>query len=254
MNDYREFRYRITKRDMALINDIYCHRLMTSRQVMEAGYFSSMSRCNRRLRQLCEIEYLTKTALRRLGEDYEIFRVGHRAGTLLANTCDSSPSELHRLLTHGPSHVTAEHALKVVDVRGALARTRSFDLDTWLPEIRVRHEYSVRLNGTWQKQVFRPDAFARIALNDKQIDIFIEVDLGTVNKKQLIHKFKSYERYADGIFQDVYKRSGFVVLFVVDKTARFEYLSRLSKDYSVCTVVSTFGRLEDSLGSLARLG
>ena len=48
-------------------------------------------------------------------------------------------------------------------------------LESWMPELQVRHEYEVQsVSGKWQKQVFKPDAFLRLQAGERLFPFFVE--------------------------------------------------------------------------------
>ncbi len=240
-------RLRLTPRDMTLLEDLFWHRLMSSRQILRLGYFSSLSRCNRRLNQLRKggwvLAYPEVPSVTGLSQVVRISRLGvlallERGRVELTDAYVSYPE---------PSKSMAVHTLSIVQVRCLLSSPR-IDLIMWLPEARCRHEYFV--SGSNTARIFKPDAYAEIPCERGPTSFFIEVDLANSSRRQIEEKLRGYERYQKETFRETYGKRAFKVLFVTTTTGRCRQLESWTKSAQVPVALTTMGGLLKDAGTL----
>ncbi len=228
----------IGERDSELLAEIYYHRAMSRSQVQEL-YFGSVARCNSRLRQLFDHGYLSRhyPSAARYGAE-AVYTLGPAGIPVVAGSTGLDPAEVRRQCGR-PTYM--EHTLEVVEfylaARRASASSGTVAIERWLPEIRCRHEYRIRLKGQsqWAKEVFKPDGFVRLTRTrggaTEDFSYFIEIDLGHTSSRQFGRKIDSYSRYRDtGMFTERYSSSAFQTLVITTGQARLRNLVTLAED------------------------
>lgn len=240
-------RLRLMQRDMTLLADLFWHRLMSSGQILRLGYFSSLSRCNRRLNQLRKgglvLPYPEVPSVTGLSQVVRISRPGmlvllERGRVKRTDAYVSYPE---------PSRSMAVHTLSIVQVR-CLLSSPNIDLVMWLPEGRCRHEYFV--SGSNTARIFKPDAYAEIRSERGRTSFFIEVDLANSSRRQIEEKLRSYERYQKETFGETYGKKNFKVLFVTTTAGRCRQLECWCQGTSIPTVAAPFDGLPERIREL----
>lgn len=232
---------RIEKRDLALLEDLFWQRLMSTGQIRRLGYFASQSRCNRRIRQLERHGYVVA-----LPNSTDI--VGRER--LFCITKQGR----HLLLTNGmidvedaaafrkpPSQMMARHFAFITETRCRLHELGV--LERWLPETKCRHTYSFGAKD----RVFKPDAFALIRSGRSSQVIFIEADLGNASRSQIELKIRTYENYLVEVFADVYALTSFKVQFITTTAHRIDQLRRFVGKPLVPIEFTTLDELEKAV-------
>ena len=127
-----------------------------------------------------------------------------------------------------------EHTLAIASfylaARRAIAAQDSIMLESWMPELQVRHEYEVQsVTGAWQKQVFKPDGFLRLKAGERLLPYFIEVDRGNASARTFSQKIDHYQSYrSSGLFQEMYGGDSFGVLVVTTGPKRLLHLKDIT--------------------------
>lgn len=211
---------RIEDRDVQLLEDLFWQRLMSSGQIRRLGYFSSQSRCNRRLSQLHGRGYIiaTPNSTDVIGPE-RLFHIGKlgRQFLLAQGLIDTEDASAFR---KPPSRTMSCHLATLTEIRCRLHESGS--LEKWVPEARCRHTYFA---GN-KLRVFKPDGFALIRSRNCTQANFIEADLGNASRSQIDAKIMSYEKYQFEAFKDVYGVDSFHVLFVAPTLHRIHQLRR----------------------------
>lgn len=221
----------LTARDEALLTALFLNRVMTRGQV-QALFFSSVPRCNARLRQLFDWGYLSRAYLPTAPFGSQALYSAGRAA----------------LPVIGEALSLLEHALAAGDVylavQKALAACPSVRLEHWLPERFCCHEFEIRRtdaaggSGRWRKQIFRPDAFLRLVraddarncfLDDAR-NCFLEVDRGHTSSRQFLGKIRTHGRFhQSGLFAEVFGWDDFQTLVVTTGDRRADNLRALAE-------------------------
>lgn len=199
----------ITDRDIRLVKDIALSHVLSRDQIIRLGYFSSISRCNRRLATLAQAQviavYTTPFHTQHLyipgSNAYRV--VGERIAALLTGR------------TGSPRYL--QHALAVTDARIALSASEP---TKWKFEQQVWDDFTW---GGVGHQV-RPDGL----IIGGGRPTFVEVDLGHVAPSKFAKKLRSYQAYLDsGAFQVSYGSSEFTLLAVTTTRSRAKRFERL---------------------------
>ena len=226
----------IGERDIEMLTDLYHHRAMSRRQVQDL-YFTSVARCNFRLRQLYDHGFLSRhyPPVAPYGAE-AIYSVGAAGVRVLAAETGAEPADIRRQCR--PS-TYLEHTLRVVDfylaARRATHDNEQVKIELWLPEIPCRHEYRIRQKGDtgWSTEVFKPDGFLRLQGRERH-DFFLEMDLGHTSSRQFVWKLDSYARYVEsGMFAQRFGSETFTTLVVTTGERRLANLSKLIGKFAV---------------------
>jgi len=214
---------RITERDVRLLRDIALSHVLSRDQIMALGYFTSVSRCNRRMASLVASGYVR--VLTTPFHRQSLYVVGTNAGDIVGERIAAILSG--RAST--PRYL--QHALATTEVRLALLR----DGGDWRFEQQLWAEF---VWGGSRHQV-RPDGLHRHETCVK----FVEVDLGHVAPSKFARKLLGYQTYrASGAFEAAYEQDLFTVLTVTTTPARRRRLASLAPR-NLPTEVLTFDEL-----------
>jgi len=226
---------RLESRDEALLADLFLHRAM-SRSQIQALYFSSVVRCNVRLRLLFDHHYVSRyyLPLAPFGAQ-AIYAIGKAAVPLVAARLNMDITEVGQQYRRAKTPQFLAHTLEIVNLRlafqNAATERTNIEVERWLPEIQCRHEYEMRAeSNTWRKEVFKPDAFMRLKKRDSgdYLNYFVEVDLGHTSSRQFLGKLHAHHRYLDtGLFQETFGCNRFHTLVVTTGMGRLNNLRRL---------------------------
>jgi len=221
---------------------------MSSGQILRLGYFSSLSRCNRRLSQLrrCGLLHRNPEVPSVTGFS-QVVRISRRGVVALVELGRLERTDTH---IHGaePSRSMAVHTLSIVEVRCLLSSSR-IEFVKWLPEAPCRHEYFAC--GSNELRIFKPDAYAEIRCQRGPSSFFIEVDLTNSSRRQIEEKLISYERYQRETFRETYGKDSFKLLFVTTTGRRLRQLESWAKSTKALLVATTFDGLSGSVRTLA---
>ncbi|MES2463312.1 MAG: replication-relaxation family protein [Armatimonadota bacterium] len=243
----------LTERDEELLTDLFTHGLMDRGQIQEL-YFSSVPRCNARLRQLFDHGFVTRAFAPNApygGQGQ--YRAGRAAARVIAARLDLDAGEVRKICRTGTDSLQyVEHTLAIVDFYLALRRATAkaaVTIETWLPEMLCRHEYKVRdASGQWRAQVFKPDAFVRLAAAERLWSFFVEIDRGHTSSGKFAEKLAFHERYGEsGLFREMYGADSgiFWTLVVTTGERRLEHLRAIvEKEKSDLFWMTTFAALE----------
>jgi hypothetical protein len=197
-------------------------RIEERSEQIQALYFSSLVRCNARLRQLFDHKFVARfyPPTAPFGAQ-AVYSVGRAALPLVARRLEMELPEVTRLArcSHTPTFI--EHTLAVADIyiefQRAVARRDCVHIERWLSEFQCRHEWDIRptAGGKWRKEAFKPDGFVRLEYGGNYHNFFIEADLGHTSSKQFLGKLLTHQRYLEsGLFEQTYGGTQFVTLVV----------------------------------------
>lgn len=214
---------RLTPRDLHLIRDIGLSHLLSRDQVIELGYFTSVTRANSRLRTLVAGNFITRLSTPFFGQ----FLYG--AGPLAEEVAGERIAPL--LVNRAGSPRFVQHALSVTNVRLALLRRGG---SAW--------RFEQQLWRDVRGQTLKPDGLVLT----KHLPAFVEVDLGHVAPKKFKDKLTAYKALARAeTCNSLYGFEQFRLLVVTTGTRRSRHLSSLMPpkpgfDY----LVQTFAELD----------
>lgn len=215
---------RLTERDLKVIKDIALSHTLSRDSLIRLGYFSSISRCNRRMADLCLAEFVAVHSTPFHGQ--HLYVAGRRASSVVGD-------RIAALLSgRQPTPRYLQHSMAVTETRLVLTAQLG---GVW------RFEQQVWDDVTWgglQHQV-RPDG---VLLKPESVT-FVEVDLGHVSPARFGQKLGGYRAYlVSGRFSEVYGAPTFA-LCVVTTTARRVRALREVSSASFATNVQTFESL-----------
>ena len=234
----------LTARDEALLTALFLNRVMTRGQI-QALFFSSVPRCNARLRQLFDWGYLSRAYLPTAPFGSQaLYSAGRAALSVIGKALDRMglSAEGADVTAHcrRPALSLLEHALATGDVylavQKALAACPGVRLEHWLPERFCCHEFEIRRTDAaggasrWRKQIFRPDAFLRLVCSEDARNCFLEVDRGHTSSRQFLGKIRTHGRFhQSGLFAEVFGWDDFQTLVVTTGDRRADNLRALAE-------------------------
>jgi hypothetical protein len=241
--------YRLVPRDAAVLGEIFGHRLLTADQLVRLGYFGSTIRCRARLRILEEAGLIERIRPGLIGSSQGLFRIRKQAALLVSDELGLELSIVRRQIGDDRSLLQIQHILRVTEFRIALqdhASRLNLEIESWLPEILCRHEYSTSRFGRWSKQIVKPDGYFTVPSSGELSACFVEIDLGHVSRERFAAKLRTYRDYAGGVFQETYEQPGFQVLVVTTGQRRLEHLLGLAEKERVDALFTTFEAVAES--------
>ncbi len=199
---------RITDRDIKLVKDIALSHLLSRDQIIELGYFGSVTRANSRLRELSAI-----SLVRRL--DTPFFNQSlYMAGRLASQVTGERISRIIEKRTSSPRFV--QHAISVTNVRIALAKKGATD---WRFEQQLWQSFN-----TGKRFEIRPDGM--VVTNS--LPLFVEVDCGHISATKFKEKLLAYQAFAQsGKCLAIFKTDSFRVLTITTGESRSRRLRQL---------------------------
>ncbi|MDQ2987312.1 MAG: replication-relaxation family protein [Armatimonadota bacterium] len=237
---------KLTDRDGELIETVALHGAASRRQLMARGYFKSVSRANRRLRQLFDCNYLRRTHVASGPYCLEtVYLLGPKGVAVVAESAITNRVELSRHSQRPPQRTFLEHHLGVLSLRIALELTPAgTHLKEFLTEPECRHEYEIVKGMRRIKRVIKPDGFAAVKFREHHYFFFIEYDRGNCSLPQMRGVFERYAAYKrEGAFQSVYNEDTFDVLVVTTAgNRRIDHLVAVAKS---CGINVRFATMED---------
>jgi hypothetical protein len=235
-----EVNMRLEERDEQFLVDLFHHRLMSRGQI-EKRYFSSLVRCNARMRQLFDHQFVA-----RYYPPYSpygaqaIYSIGKAALPVVSRRLEMELPEVARYYRRTQTPTFIEHTLSVVDLwlafHKAVESEPDISLELWLSEMQCRHEWDIQIPGkSWHKEAFKPDAFVRLRrLSDNALyNFFIESDLGHTSATQFKGKLLTHARYLEsGLFEQTYGCNSFRTIVVTTGERRLKNLKELAGEHS----------------------
>lgn len=213
---------RFTERDVRLVRDTALSHVLSRDQIIELGYFESVTRCNTRLRELAAL-----SAVRKITTPFHTQSL-YIAGALAGELCGERIERLLADRIGSPKFV--RHALSTTNCRIALQKRGGTG---W--------RFEQQLWRTVEKHEVRPDGFIVLRGNPT----FIEVDLGHVSGPKFREKLKGFESLTRGATcTELYGFSAFRLLIVSTSPRRVRHLRSLVSDHTrLECLVTTFKEL-----------
>lgn len=215
---------RITARDVSLIKDLALSHVLSRDQILQLGYFGSVTRLNTRLRGLTALG-----CIKRLETPFyaqSLYAVDRKASALVGENI--APLLAHR--ADSPRFI--QHALNVTNVRIHL---KSKGLDAW----RFEQQLWRTLPGKRGAEI-RPDGMVLKGTEP----MFIEIDLGTVAASKMKQKLAAYNQLALAHVSALYGADSMRLLVVTTNSTRAANLRRLLPEKSAFPcLIQTFDQL-----------
>jgi len=213
---------RFTDRDIRLVRDISLSHVVSRDQLIELGYFESVTRVNTRLRELCALGALRKVTTPFHAQSLYI------AGPLAGELCGERIERLLADRIGSPRFV--RHALSTTNCRIALHKRGGTG---W--------RFEQQLWRTVGKHEVRPDGLIVLKGNPT----FLEVDLGHVSGPKFSEKLRGFESLTSGTAcADLYGFPSFRLLIVSTSSRRVRHLRSLVSDHTrLECLVTTFEEL-----------
>lgn len=211
----------LTDRDLRLIRDVCLSHVMSRDQILALGYFTSVSRANRRLSALASAHYLKILQL-----PFKLQRL-YVSGTKSPNVVGPRIASVIRGREGTPRFL--QHSLAVTEIRIA-----NLDIDSeWRFEVQVRDQFRF---GPRIVEV-RPDG---AILSDSSVQ-FVEADLGNVSTAKFAAKIGGYSRYlkSDRYWSSYGDRAS-SVLIVTTGSRRMQHLHAILPNRETCFEIRTF--------------
>lgn len=202
---------RLTTRDVTLLRDIALSHTLTRDQVIALGYFKTVTRTNRRLKQLSDIglckrldtPFFTQGLYSVTPKAADV--LGDRVGTVMLGR------------TGSPRFI--QHALSITNTRIRLMKRGAVN---WKFEQQLRRWFFIA--GT--RYEVRPDGLAVI---DSERQIAVEVDLGHVAPAKFEEKLNAYHAFvASGTCKEFWGVPTFRLLTLSPGKNRSESLAALT--------------------------
>ena len=252
----------LTERDELLLVDIFLHQVLDRGQLQEL-HFSSVQRCNMRLRKLYDQGYVARDFHPSAPYGSQaIYRIGPKAAAILSKRLEADAAYIRQLCRGTKRPEFLEHTLAIADfylaAKRAVQAMNTGEIETWLPELSARHEYDVQTNtgSGWKKQVFKPDGFLRLKSleSGRLAPYFIEVDRGNASGKVFVQKVNHYRQYRQsGLFTEMYADADFVTLVVTTGPKRLEHLKAIVEECGCSFFWFTTQRQIQEAGLLAKI-
>lgn len=210
---------RFTDRDVRLVRDIALSHVLSRDQIIELGYFDSVTRCNTRLRELGAAQ-----AVRKITTPFHAQSL-YIAGNLAGELCGERVERLLAERIGSPRFV--RHALSTTNTRIALLKRGG---SNW--------RFEQQLWRTCGEHQLRPDGLISL----KGIPTFLEVDLGHVSGPKFTEKLKGFSALAKGsACTELYGFDSFRLLIVSTSPRRVRHLRALVSDHTKLEcLVTTF--------------
>lgn len=201
---------RLTERDVRLLRDLALSHVLSRDQVIDLGYYGSITRANTRLRELCDLGLASRIATPFFAQSLYVATrkagqvVGERIANLIAGRAQSP-----RFL---------QHALVLTNVRIELVKRGA---TAWRFEQQIRVPFTY---GGREYQV-RPDGMA--VMPDSLL--LVEADLGHVAPAKFKEKLMALDAFvASGECQRLWKQERPSLLTLTTGRLRAAHLRRLA--------------------------
>lgn len=196
---------RLTSRDTKLVKDVGLSHLLTRDQIIQLGYFGSVTRANTRLRGLVQSGLLRRLETPFYGQSL------YMAGRIAPEVAGYKVGSLIESRTSSPRFI--QHALSVTNVRIALLNKGATE---WRFEQQLWRKFG--------KHEVRPDGLALTS----SLPMFVEVDLGHVSADKYKAKLLAYQLLASSSnCSEYYPFEKFRLLTVTTGPSRARHLRRL---------------------------
>ena len=250
--------FRLTPRDIAIVNACYEYRALTTPQVQRLFFTRSAARgqlvhCQYRLKLLFQHGYLYRDEQpTKLSEGRRplVYFLDRKGATLLAQCLGLTDSDLDwraKDNAAGAKHLFIDHLLKTNDIRIAMtlaAQQQHVTLERWLDDKtlksrQMKETVTLRNNkGEEQQVALIPDGYVHLDTANGPRHHFLEADLRTMvglssksGRRDWARKIRLYLAYKDsGKFDERYGARSFRVLTVTTGQRRLENLKQITEE------------------------
>ena len=224
---------RLRERDFDILREVSLHRVLRRDDLINLGFFKSISRCNHRMSQLVRAGLLRRVyGINGLERHESIYGLGRSAGPLLERfTGIGQASPRGQSTCESP--LALEHSLRILDYRHKVIKgctENGLQLREWLAEPECYHEfeYSPGPSMPWKSVSIKPDACFKLAKASQSARFFLEIDLGHVSLPRFGEKLRRYAVYLQsGAYVEAYGDCNFGVVTVTTGARRLHHLQRL---------------------------
>lgn len=240
---------RLTERDIAIVIDVYKHRVLSSHQI-EAKFFPSSkkgrhtrrSACQRRLQLLFHHGFLARipqSIILGEGRSPIVYALDSAGADLVAAEIGVDRADLNwKPKDNGIGNLFLEHSLAINDMRVALtllARQRGWKILNWIGDSTFKSKsfkdkVPFRMTGARVVRSY-PDGYLRIRLNQEKLaHFFLEIDRGTMSNSRWQGKVEAYLNFrAAGLSEKHYNTQNFRVLTITTSQSRMVNLKRATE-------------------------
>ena len=217
---------RVTDRDVQLVRDIALSHVLSRDQVLDLGYFGSLTRVNTRLRSLRDLNLIQRL-------DTPFFQQSlYAAGTRASDVVSERLGCILAGRSASPRFI--RHALMVTNTRIVLARKGA--------EWRFEQQALASFRFRGREYTVRPDGLAKTRAGV----LAVEVDLGHVSPSKFAEKLLGYDAFlASKQCLPAWQTDSFSLLTLTTGTSRAQKLRSLMPRESAlsmhCQTFEQFG-------------
>jgi hypothetical protein len=201
--------FRLTPRDLAVINAVYTYRVLRRDQI-QTLFFPSKNTANERLKRLYHHGYLARRwapVEYGQGSGQTLYLLATKGAQRIAQERGADVSEI--AWRRSQNHVSSpflEHTLMINDVRLAIERAAEraagrgeYQIETWLREEELKATpdkvWIETAAGRRRRLALVPDAYFRLIAGHKRASFFLEADRATETHGRWAQKVLCYLAY-----------------------------------------------------------
>jgi hypothetical protein len=250
--------FRLTRRDMAIINACYEYRAITSQQLQHLFFRygtdrGQLTQCQLRLKLLYHHGYLYRDEQPTKMSDGRrplVYFLDRKGAAILAECLEIPVTDLDwssKNNAAGAKHLFIDHLLATNDVRISLtlaAQQQQVTIERWLDDKTLKRSQmkdQVTIETTEEKQqqiAIIPDGYFHLRDGQRDYHYFIEADMRTMvgmssksGRRDWAKKIRSYLIYKDsGKFQERYEAKSFRVLTITTSEKRLQHLKQITEE------------------------
>ncbi len=268
--------FRLTKRDMAIINACYEYRALTSQHLQRLFFRhgtnqGQLTQCQLRLKLLYHHGYLYRDEQPTKMSDGRrplVYFLDRKGAALLAECLEISVTDLDwssKNNAAGAKHLFIDHLLATNDVRISLtlaAQQQQATVERWLDDktlksSQMKDQVTLETTNDKQQQIaIIPDGYFHLVAEQREYHYFIEADMRTMvgvssksGRRDWAKKIRSYLVYKDSNkFQERYDAKSFRVLTVTTSEKRLQHLKQVTEEVGGLSMFwfTTFKKMHES--------
>ncbi|MEZ4621173.1 MAG: replication-relaxation family protein [Caldilineaceae bacterium] len=268
--------FRLTKRDIAIVNACYEFRALTSQQLQRLFFKygtdrGQLTQCQLRLKLLYHHGYLYRDEQPTKMSDGRrplVYFLDRKGAALLAECLEIPVTDLDwssKNNAAGAKHLFIDHLLATNDVRISLilaAQQQQATIERWLDDktlksSQMKDQVTIETTDDKQQQIaIIPDGYFHLQAEQRDYHYFIEADMRTMvgvssksGRRDWAKKIRSYLIYKDsGKFQERYEAKSFRVLTVTTSDKRLQHLKQVTEEVGGLSLFwfTTFKKLQVS--------
>jgi hypothetical protein len=250
--------FKLTKRDMAIINACYEYRAITSQQLQRLFFRhgtdrGQLTQCQLRLKLLYHHGYLYRDEQPTKMSDGRrplVYFLDRKGAVMLAEYLEIPVTDLDwssKNNAAGAKHLFIDHLLATNNVRISItlsAQQQQATIERWLDDKTLKSSQmkdQVTIDTTKDKQqqiAIIPDGYFHLRDGQRDYHYFIEADMRTMvglsgksDRRDWAKKIRSYLIYKDsGKFQERYEAKSFRVLTVTTSEKRLQHIKQVTEE------------------------